>query len=213
MPSMFSEADLDAFHRLRCAFDPAGPGQPRQGDADAAAVRRGPRALPRASARARRRRRAVLMLESGSAAADPATLRGGRPRRCAAAAAEDSAVRIRGGGTKLGWGARPRRARPSSCARPRSTGSSSTTPATSPRSSQAGRAARRASRTSSPREGQMLALDPPLGASGRRRRSAAWSPPRDSGPAAPPLRRAPRPRARRDRRAQRRHDRARRAAR
>ena len=23
MPSMFSEADLDAFHRLRCAFDPA----------------------------------------------------------------------------------------------------------------------------------------------------------------------------------------------
>ena len=39
---------------------PARPGQPRQGDADAPAVRRGARALPRASARARRRRRAVL---------------------------------------------------------------------------------------------------------------------------------------------------------
>jgi glycolate oxidase len=28
MPAMFSEADLDAFHRLRCAFDPAGLANP-----------------------------------------------------------------------------------------------------------------------------------------------------------------------------------------
>ena len=28
MPSMFSEADLDAFHRLRCAFDPPGLANP-----------------------------------------------------------------------------------------------------------------------------------------------------------------------------------------
>ena len=40
MPKMFDEADLDAFQRLRCSFDP--PGSPtRQGHADAAAVRRG----------------------------------------------------------------------------------------------------------------------------------------------------------------------------
>ena len=53
MPKMFGEADLDAFQRLRCAFDPDGAGQPRQGDADAAAVRRGARPLPR-STRSRR---------------------------------------------------------------------------------------------------------------------------------------------------------------
>ena len=35
MAKMFGEADLAAFQRLRCAFDPAGPGQPGQGDADA----------------------------------------------------------------------------------------------------------------------------------------------------------------------------------
>jgi glycolate oxidase len=28
MPTMFSEADLDAFHRLRCAFDPHGLANP-----------------------------------------------------------------------------------------------------------------------------------------------------------------------------------------
>ena len=28
MPSMFSEPDLDAFHRLRCAFDPKGLANP-----------------------------------------------------------------------------------------------------------------------------------------------------------------------------------------
>ena len=61
MPSMFSEPDLDAFQRLRCAFDPRRPGQPGQGDADAAAVRRGARSLSRASAGAGRRRGAVLM--------------------------------------------------------------------------------------------------------------------------------------------------------
>ena len=61
MPSMFSEPDLDAFQRLRCAFDPARPGQPGQGDAHPAAVRRGARSLSRAPAGAGRHRGAVLM--------------------------------------------------------------------------------------------------------------------------------------------------------
>ena len=50
MPKMFTEPDLAAFQKLRCAFDPDGPGEPRQGHADAAAVRRGARA-PTASTR------------------------------------------------------------------------------------------------------------------------------------------------------------------
>ena len=52
MPSMFSEADLDAFQRLRCAFDPhalANPGKvmPTRG---CAARFRGPTASTRWSA-------------------------------------------------------------------------------------------------------------------------------------------------------------------
>ena len=54
MPKMFGEADLDAFQRLRCAFDPAGLAEPRQGHADAAPVRRGARART-ASIRSKRR--------------------------------------------------------------------------------------------------------------------------------------------------------------
>ena len=61
MPKMFDEADLDAFQRLRCAFDPDGLRQPGQGDADAAAVRRGARPLPAAPAGAGRAGGALLM--------------------------------------------------------------------------------------------------------------------------------------------------------
>ena len=60
MPKMFDEPDLAAFQRLRCAFDPAGLANPTQGDADAAAVRRGARALPGPPAGSRRARREVL---------------------------------------------------------------------------------------------------------------------------------------------------------
>ena len=129
MPTMFAEADLDAFQRLRCAFDPARPGQPGQGDADAAAVRRGAGPVPRASARASRRGGAVLMATARAAHGHPRRSR--RPRRA------------RGGRAPMG--SRPRRAaagpssaggrRPpsptSSCRRPpASTGRWSTTSAT-----------------------------------------------------------------------------------
>ena len=56
MPSMFSERDLEAFERVRRAFDPGRSGEPRQGAADPAPVRRGAGALPPASARAGRAR-------------------------------------------------------------------------------------------------------------------------------------------------------------
>ena len=108
MPSMFSEADLDAFQRLRCAFDPDGLANPgkvmptprlcgevpgpyrehpleRAGVADAVLMRVGARALPTRSR--------------------PGELRGGRRRAGGAAAAGRHPVRIVGGGTKLGWGA------------------------------------------------------------------------------------------------------------
>ena len=47
MPKMFTADDLDAMQLVRCAFDPAGHLQSRQGLSDAAAVRRGARALSR----------------------------------------------------------------------------------------------------------------------------------------------------------------------
>ena len=49
MPRMFSERDLQVFERLRRAFDPAGICNPGQGDPDAAALRRGARAVPRST--------------------------------------------------------------------------------------------------------------------------------------------------------------------
>ena len=76
-------------------------------------------------------------------------------------AAAGHAVRPRGGGTKLGWGGQTRGDWTST--RGRSTGSSSTTRATSRRSSRpACRWPRR--RPTFAAAGQMLALDPPLGA-------------------------------------------------
>ena len=46
MPQMFSERDLEAFGRLRRAFDPDGHRQPGQGAADATALRRDPGPVP-----------------------------------------------------------------------------------------------------------------------------------------------------------------------
>ena len=117
MAKMFAEADLDAFQRLRCAFDPAGPREPRQGDADAAAVRRGPGHLPRAPARGGRPGGAVLR---------PASPGGGRG---AAARARRPGAAARRRNPAVGPAGRGHRARDGGARR----GSSSTTWATSPR--------------------------------------------------------------------------------
>ena len=66
MPKMFSERDLEAFDRLRRAFDPDGHRQPGQGDPDAAALRRGTRAVPPTSAGADRRLPSVSSLEEAA---------------------------------------------------------------------------------------------------------------------------------------------------
>src|SRR5258707_566404 len=76
------------------------PGEPGQGDADATAVRRGPRPVSRASARARRRGGAVLAMAE---ALLPTTI-GEASRALAGLTTNGSAVRIRAGATKLGWG-------------------------------------------------------------------------------------------------------------
>ena len=60
MPKMFSERDLEAFERLRRAFDPDGHREPGQGDPDAAPLRRGARAVPATPAGADRPCRAFL---------------------------------------------------------------------------------------------------------------------------------------------------------
>ena len=146
---------------------PRRAGQPGQGDADAAALRRGARALPAAPARAGRAWRSASD-GRGARRPPPAT---SSPRRSSAAAEGGTPVRFRGGGTKLGW-ARPRRPRRSSCRPPGSTGSSSTTPATSPRCSRP--ACRwRDAQARSPRPARCSRSTRPTAA----RPSAAWWPP------------------------------------
>ena len=103
MPSMFSEPDLDAFQRLRCAFDPDGlanPGKvmptPRLCGEVPGPYREHPleRAGDRRSGSERGRR---------SSSTSPRSLRGGG-RRAGRRRGDGHAVRIVGGGTKLGWG-------------------------------------------------------------------------------------------------------------
>ena len=127
MPTMFAEPDLAAFQKLRCAFDPARPGQPGQGDADAAAVRRGARART-ASTRSRR----PAWPSASEVARHVARETRASPRRRRAATRRRGRRAHRGGGTKLGWGDARRRAPTSSCRPPALDRSSSTTPATSP---------------------------------------------------------------------------------
>ena len=204
MPSMFSEADLDTFQRLRCAFDPHGLANPGQGDADPAPVRRGPRALSRAPARARRRRRAVLDARRDAA---PRDVRGGRggsrggrgraasrsgsaapaPRSAGAAPAAEPDVELHTTGLDRDHRAQRRR----------------------PDRGPPGRACRSPRRRSTfARRGQMLSLDPPLGRGDAARRTIGGvDRDRRLGPAAPPLRGGARPRGRDDGRAQRRDDR------
>ena len=78
MPSMFSEADLDTFQRLRCAFDPHGLANPGKVMPTPAPVRRGPRPLSRAPARARRGRNTLLVARCHARCAPR---RSRRPRR------------------------------------------------------------------------------------------------------------------------------------
>ena len=65
MPLMYSPDDLATMLRLRTAFDPGRALQPRQGVPDAAAVRRGARAVPAPSRRARGGRAVVIEHEPG----------------------------------------------------------------------------------------------------------------------------------------------------
>ena len=106
MPSMFSEADLDTFQRLRCAFDPRGLANPGK-------VMPTPRLCGEVPGPYREhplerdgRRNAFLM---------PRTLRPATFEEAAAglaaAAAEGQSVRIRGAGTKARLGGAGRRAR------------------------------------------------------------------------------------------------------
>ncbi len=133
MPSMFSEPDLDAFQRLRCAFDPHGLANPGQGDAHAAAVRRGPGALPRAPAGASGHRRAILMAHRSTRRA-PETFAQAAAEALAAASADGRSVRFAGAAPSSA-GAAPRSRPRSSSPRRHWTGSSSTTRAITPRSS------------------------------------------------------------------------------
>ena len=71
MPLMFSEDDLEAMQRLRTRVRPARAREPRQALPDAAPLRRGARAVSRASAREGRTCRAVLSV--GSSSTSPAT--------------------------------------------------------------------------------------------------------------------------------------------
>ena len=126
MPAMFSEADLEAFQRLRCAFDPHGLANPGKVMPTPRLCGEVPGPYRRASARARRDRGAVLDRW-------PASLNRRRPswpprrspKRLASATRFGSWAR-----PPSVAGVSPPRRRTSSCAAPRLTRSSSTTPAT-----------------------------------------------------------------------------------
>ena len=81
---------------------PRRPREPRQGHADAAAVRRGARPLPPAPARAGRRWRSASDGHAGRAASAPRAAE--ELPRLLAAAPSGRRVRVRGGGTKLRLG-------------------------------------------------------------------------------------------------------------
>ena len=133
MPKMFSERDLEAFERLRRAFDPDGIANPGKVIPTPRLCGEVPGPLPAASTGADRALPSVSEPRAG-------VERGARRR----GAAEGRS--------------RPDRRRPRR--RPGSTASSSTSRATSPAPSRPASASRR-SRPRSPRPGQRLSLDPP----------------------------------------------------
>ncbi len=189
MPAMFSDADLEAFHRLRCAFDPYGLANPGKVMPTPRLCGEVPGPLPRASAGARRRGEPLLSCR-GVAHPLPDDLRAarrgarGRRRRSAIRARRRRRHQARLGRPRRGCGRRAahRRARP-------------------PARAQRGRPDRGARRPASPlaaaqaefaAAGQMLALDPFAGDAARDDRRRRRD--RRLRPAAPPLRRAARPR-------------------
>ena len=148
MPKMFGEPDLDAFQRLRCAFDPAGLANPGK-------VMPTPRLCgevpgPTGSIRSE----AAGRWRSGS---ELAGHRRRRRRRCCATARSRAPPCGRAAAARSRGSPRdePSRSRPAAW-----TASSSTTWATSPRCSRPACRSRRR-RPRSPQHGQMLALDPP----------------------------------------------------
>ena len=163
MPKMFGEADLDAFQRLRCAFDPAGLANPGKVMPTPRLCGEVPGPYRAASAGGGRAWR------SGSDGR-PTRRRRRRPR-CRGARAPVRPARRR---HEAGWGA-PTRGRGRRSTRAGSTASSSTTRATSPPCSRRACRSRRRRRAFAA-QGQLLALDPPP-ARATRRRSAASSPP------------------------------------
>ena len=190
MPKMFGEADLDAFQRLRCAFDPAGLANPGKVMPTPRLCGEVPGPVPPAPARGGGPGGAVLMTVEEAAAeirelAAPSARRAAAARSSAGARGERRAgASTRGGLNRIlehNVGRLHRRARGRRAARGGAGGVRAPT-------------------------GQMLALDPPLGAG-----DAATDRRHDRHqrlrPAAPPLRRRARPRGRHHRRALRRHDR------
>ena len=104
MPKMFGEPDLDAFQRLRCAFDPAGLANPGKVMPTPRLCGEVPGPVPAAPAGGRRPGGAVLSGHGASVT----TERPGSPEEAAellrSLGEAGSAVRPRGGGTKLDWG-------------------------------------------------------------------------------------------------------------
>ena len=168
MPLMFGEDDLEAMQRLRTRVRPVGPREPGQALPDAAALRRGARPLPRASAREGRTCRALLSTRASSStsrAISPASSKAGsrlsqlqavarraraallaRPARRPDARRVPARRSLGPAAPPLRHDARPRDRRhgrrcPTGCARARAARSSRTSPATTSASSSAARAA------------------------------------------------------------------------
>ena len=88
MPKMFAEADLDAFQRLRCAWDPAGLANPGKVMPTPRLCGEVPGRLPAAPARGGRPGGAVLRPDDGGGGGGAAARRSARRAgRCARAAA------------------------------------------------------------------------------------------------------------------------------
>ena len=169
MPKMFDEPDLDAFQRLRCAFDPAGLANPGKVMPTPRLCGEVPGPVPAAPARGRRAGRAVLMAGRRSQERRPPRLLRELRRRRA------GPVRPARRRHEARWGAAGDRARSSS--RPAGwTGSSSTTSATSRRCSRPACRSRRRRRRS-PTHGPDARARPAAGAGERRRSAASWRPP------------------------------------
>ena len=183
MPEMFDEADLSAFQRLRCAFDPeqrANPGKVMPTPRLCGEV---PGPYRRAPARAGRPRGALLMAVTGA----PGHARGARAAARGRGRRRRARCASRGGGTKLGWGAAgPERAIELSDGRPRPH-----------RRAQRGRPHRgaRGGRAARARAGGVRRGGPDAGArpAGRRRHARRRRGHRRLRPAARPLRRRARP--------------------